>query len=177
MAEDSRLFRGTGVTSEEAISSVVYVKGAWVLHTLRHYLDDDPLWWRVLREFQKRHRYGNASTEDFRTVLEDLTDMPWATFFDEWFYGTGYPTLSGTVTPGERSIAIEIDNPVRHDTPFHVPLDLRWNEGDEKIARRVTLQPGENVIRLLCEEAPSHVRISGLDRVLGRHDVSVVKSE
>jgi aminopeptidase N len=174
IAEDSRLFRGTGVTSEQAISSVVYVKGAWLLHMLRHYLDDDPVWWRVLRQFQARYRYGNADTEDFRAVLEELTDRSWVTFFDEWFYGSGYPTLRGTVRPDERSIAIEIDNPVRHDTPFHVPLDLGWYENGAWLERRLPLQPGANSIRVRCEAPPTKVEVLGLQRVLGRHEVTVV---
>lgn len=67
------LYRGRGRDAGQAYSPVLYGKGGLVLNTLRHYVDDDAAWWEALREFQRRFRYGCATTEDFRAVVEEET--------------------------------------------------------------------------------------------------------
>lgn len=173
VAEDSRLFRGRGKSSEEAYGSVLYVKGAWVLNTLRHYVADDELWWRALREFNLRHRYGTVDTEDFRAVLEELSGKSFARFFDEWVYGVGFPCLAGTVRAEGDTIAVEIENPVRHESPFHVPLDLAWSEGDARRTARVWVEPGRSSLVVPCGAPPRGIEVVDLHRVLGKHNVVV----
>ncbi len=172
IAEDSRLYRGAGASSEDAYGAVIYAKGAWLLHTLRHYLDDDVLWWRVLREFNLRHRYGNADTEDFRALLEEVSGENWERFFDEWFYGAGYPTLTGEVRAEGNAVIVAVENPVRHDTPFHVPLDVVWYEGEFAVEQRVHLEPGTNTIRIPCAKPPEELAVIYLERLLGEHSVT-----
>jgi len=177
VSSESRLYRGEGSNSEEAYGSVLYVKGAWVLNTLRYCLNDDAVWWRTLREFQRRFRYCNADTEDFRDVLEKLSGRSWDAFFDEWFYGVGYPTLTGTVRLAKDRVEVEVDNPVRNDTPFHVPLELSWVQGGQRVIRRVDLDPGRNSLCLPADASAHELAVVHLDRILGRHDVRVVSGE
>lgn len=176
IADDSRLFRGRDVDADKAYGSVIYLKGAWVLNTLRHYLDDDEIWFACLREFNLAHRNGNVLTEDFQRVLERLSERNWQQFFDEWFYGIGYPTLKGSISSLGRTIMVDVDNPIRHGTPFHVPLDVSWEESGIRMKKRVPLEPGPNAIRIGCAAPPSHIRIEHLERVLGKHEVVVIKS-
>ncbi len=173
VSADSRLYRGREITCEEAYGAVVYVKGAWILQTLRHYVDDDEAWWRTLREFNLRHRYGNASTEDFRAVLEEVTRENWERFFDEWFYGVGYPELSGEAYADGNSVVLTVENAVRRDTPFHVPIDLAWSEGEKSVRHRVSIQPGSNTFRIPCAVEPRSVQVLHLDRILGKHAIAV----
>jgi len=152
---------------------VLHVKGAWVLHMLRHYLDDDQVWWGVLRRFQRDFRYGTASTADFQRVLEAETGDDWSCFFDEWVYGQGYPRLEGVIRVHADSLEIDVQNSESQERCFHVPLDLEWLEDGERKTRRVSLTPGENRIVLPVGSRPSEVRVLHLARLLGRHSVSV----
>lgn len=170
----SRLFRGEDVDSNAAYSGVIYGKGACVLNTLRHYVDDDATWWLCLRDFNLAYRYGNASTEDFQAVLERVTGKPWKRFFDEWCYGAGYPKITGTVEVSTSGLAIAVENEGTSDTGFHVPLDLAWKEGERSERRRVWLDPASNRLEIPCSSKPSDVEVLHLDRVLGRHDVRVI---
>jgi len=167
------LYRGDEVDSGQAYTSLIYYKGASVLETLRHYLDDDEVWWRTLRNFNLAFRYKNAVTEDFRALLEAESGRAWETFFEEWFYGSGYPELRGRVKVGARKIRIDVENEGSDGTDFHVPLDLLWTENGERVSRRVMLDPGRNRVTVECGSKPSDVQIHGLERVLGRHDVTV----
>jgi len=173
IAKTSRLSRPGQLNAREAFSRVLHVKGAWVLHMLRHYLDDDQVWWGVLSRFQRDFRYGTASTADFQRVLEAETGDDWSCFFDEWVYGQGYPRLEGVIRVHADSLEIDVQNSESQERCFHVPLDLEWLEDGERKTRRVSLTPGENRIVLPVGSRPSEVRVLHLARLLGRHSVSV----
>jgi aminopeptidase N len=166
------LYRGSGKSAKQAFSGAVYSKGGCVLHTLRHYLDDDQTWWRVLQEFQARYRYRNATTEGFRAVLEELSGRDWQEFFDEWVYGVGYPRLAGRVRGAADGVQLEIENP-SDPTPFHVPLDLAWLEGSEPVAKRIWLAPGTNRLELATPAPPAKLAVRHLERLLGKHALEV----
>jgi aminopeptidase N len=175
IGKTSRLSRPGSLSAREAFSRVLHFKGAWVLHTLRHYVDDDEVWWGVLRRFQREYRHATATTADLRRVLEAETGDDWSCFFDEWVYGQGYPRLDGVVHVHAKSIEIDVENSTAQERCFHVPLDLEWLEDGERVTHRVSLLPGENRIALPLSSRPTEVRVLNLPRLLGRHSVAVSK--
>src|SRR5690606_35016695 len=44
--------------------SDVYVKAAWVLHTLRAQLDNDPLFFDIIKTFATRYKYKIVTSKD-----------------------------------------------------------------------------------------------------------------
>jgi len=72
--------------------SLVYSKGATVLHMLRHVLGDS-VFFRSLKAYANdpRYRFGTATTEDFKEVCETVSGTQLDYFFDEWIYGERYP--------------------------------------------------------------------------------------
>ncbi|MFT7668096.1 MAG: aminopeptidase N [Planctomycetota bacterium] len=164
------LYRGDSPTSGEAYNGLIYSKGACVLNTLRHYLDDDELWWKSVREFNMSSRYGNSTTEDFITVLDKNTGKPWKQFFDEWFYGEGTPRLTGSLRSSEKAIEIHIDNA---NGTFHVPIDIAWSSEGQEHNQRLWLDPGESSKSIAVTGTVSELRIEHLDRLLGKHEVTV----
>lgn len=75
-------------------SRLTYNKGSAVLHMIRFELNDDSVFFRVLKKYLQQYAYGNATALDFKQVLETESGMNFTTFFNQWFYGEGYPTLS-----------------------------------------------------------------------------------
>jgi aminopeptidase N len=73
-----------------------YRKGALLLHMLRHELGDDELFFSVLQSFMKKYSGSVASAEDFKEVVNELSQRDFTVFFDQWFYGEGYPILMFT---------------------------------------------------------------------------------
>ena len=169
----SRLYRGADVNSGEAYAGIIYSKGATVLHTLRHFVDDDEAWWTTLRQFNQEYRYGNASTEDFQAVLERNTGREWEVFMEEWVYGEGVPRTRGSVSVGEGGIQIELTNEGTGSNGFHLPLDLAWREGESERSERVWVAPGEFAHTLAVEGEVSELRLVHLDRMLGVHRIEV----
>jgi len=167
------LQRGKGVDSGQAYDEICYYKGAWVLHTLRHVLDDDAAWWRTLRAFNMEFRYRNATTRDFRAVLERESQRSFEQFFAEWFYGRGVPRLRGAVRVEGQKLRVIVANEGSDGTGFHVPLDVAWTESGKRMQRRVELAPGENDLTIECGAIPTDVGLLNLQRVLCSHEISM----
>ncbi|ALJ00368.1 M1 family aminopeptidase [Rufibacter tibetensis] len=72
-------------------SALSYDKGALVLHMLRRALQNDALFFRILRTYREEYKYKVATTRDFQRVVEQVSGKPFQYFFDQWVYGEGYP--------------------------------------------------------------------------------------
>jgi hypothetical protein len=70
--------------------SIVYDKGGWVLHMLRHIVGDE-LFFQSLVNYRNQYMWSTATTEQFRDVVETTTGMDLHWFFQEWIYGTYRP--------------------------------------------------------------------------------------
>jgi aminopeptidase N len=70
-----------------------YKKGAILLHMIRFILDDDELFFEVLRSYLDRYKNGLATGADFQEVLEEVSGEDFSCFFEQWYYGEGYPVF------------------------------------------------------------------------------------
>ena len=68
-----------------------YDKGAAIIHSLRHEIQDDDLFFDCLGQYQTQYGDSTATGEDFKNVVEDVTGKDWDYYFDQWYYGEGYP--------------------------------------------------------------------------------------
>ncbi|HLH20291.1 MAG TPA: M1 family metallopeptidase [Bryobacteraceae bacterium] len=75
-------------------NAIVYQKGGWVLHLLRGQIGTEKFW-QGIREYYRRYRDGNASTADFRHVMEEVSGADLGWFFAQWVYRAGTPVLEG----------------------------------------------------------------------------------
>lgn len=66
-------------------SSLVYDKGAWVLHMLRKEVGDD-YFFKILRNYYARYKYKNASTKDFQKISEEISGKSLGGFFNQWIF-------------------------------------------------------------------------------------------
>lgn len=71
-----------------------YDKGASIIHMIRFELQDDDLFFEVLDEFQTQFADSTATGDDFKAVVESVSGMDFTDFFNQWYYGEGYPTYS-----------------------------------------------------------------------------------
>jgi aminopeptidase N len=76
---------------------LTYMKGAYVMEMLRMMMEDprspepDTQFILMMRDFISTYAGKNASTEDFRRIVEKHMGQPMDWFFDEWVYGTEIP--------------------------------------------------------------------------------------
>ncbi|MBI9033474.1 MAG: T9SS type A sorting domain-containing protein [Bacteroidales bacterium] len=74
-------------------SRLSYNKGPAIIHMLRYELQDDDLFFNVIETFQNQFGKNVATGEDLKDVAEDLSGMDLNFFFDQWYYGEGYPSF------------------------------------------------------------------------------------
>ena len=69
-----------------------YQKGGWVLHMLRTELGEE-MFRKCVRTYLERHALSSVVTEDFRSVIEELTGRSYDRFFDQWIYHGRHPDV------------------------------------------------------------------------------------
>jgi aminopeptidase N len=89
-------------------NQIVYQKGGWVLHVLRGQVGTEKFW-AGIREYYRRFRDGNASTADFRNVMEEVSGSDLGWFFRQWIYRAGTPVVNGTWHYDGAAKRIELD--------------------------------------------------------------------
>lgn len=70
-----------------------YNKGAWVLHTLRHVIADDELWFGLLRDFYEKYALQQIETEDFIRFVNQRTGEDYSAFFEQYLWHPAIPVL------------------------------------------------------------------------------------
>ena len=70
-----------------------YNKGAWVLHTLRNMIDNDDLWFSILKNFAIDNAKGHVSTETFLNYIIRATGKNYQLVFYQYFYDHRPPTF------------------------------------------------------------------------------------
>ncbi|NCI47177.1 M1 family aminopeptidase [Sediminibacterium soli] len=77
---------------EDMFDVVSYQKGGRILHMLRKFVGDDAFF-KSLNEYLTTNKFGNGSGVKLRLAFEKVTgkDLNW--FFDQWYFGSGHPSL------------------------------------------------------------------------------------
>ena len=116
-----------------------YKKGAILVHMIRNIINNDSLFFNILREFQTRYNKSTATAMQFKNVLEGISGLNFTDFFDQWFYGEGYPEFYFTWSQTETTLTISsVENTTSAATPlFKMPLEFK-----------LTTASGDKIIRL-----------------------------
>ena len=76
-----------------ALNGDTYMKGAWIMHTLRSAINNDSIWFKILKEFMIENARGHVSTEDFFSKVKEKTDVDYSYFSEQYFYTANQPEL------------------------------------------------------------------------------------
>ncbi|MCP5049741.1 MAG: M1 family metallopeptidase [bacterium] len=120
----------------------VYHKGPLVLHMIRVMMrnasGNDQLFCSILRDFLRNHRGKDASTQDFRRIIETRTKQDWSWFFNQWVHGTSIPTYTwsyrnskGPNGSGKYEVTVTVkQSNVPSGFKMGVPLQVKFGKGD-----------------------------------------------
>ena len=116
-----------------------YQKGAWVLHMLRRKLGDS-LFWNGIRLYYKTYSGSNASTEDLKTIFENVSHQNLEKFFKQWLYEPGQPMLNVAwkYDKTNKSLSIKIEQTQKYI--FEFPLQLNFSDGKKMIAKEIDVK-------------------------------------
>ncbi|AXY77490.1 M1 family peptidase [Paraflavitalea soli] len=102
-----------------------YQKGGWVLHMLRNQLGDS-IFWKGIRSYYAAYSGKNASTDDLRKRMEEVSGQHLRQFFLQWLYTAGHPVLDITWLYDKDKKGVSLTINQQQDIPFEFQLELSF---------------------------------------------------
>jgi len=133
--EGSVFVRDTSMVETIFNGRLVYSKGAYILHMLRGVLGDNDFF-TGMRSYYNDPEIANgfARTHQFVKHMETAGDTSLTEFFDDWFYGEGYPLYSAEFAPVEEGrLKITLSQTTSHNSVgfFEMPVPVRVYNADK----------------------------------------------
>lgn len=122
-------------------SRLTYDKGSALIHMLRYTINNDSTFFNAIRGFQNTYKFNVASVIDFKNYIQTYTGINLTQFFNQWFYGQGYPTFD--VKWNQTGGNFILQSIQTQSMPSSVPLFI--TDMDYRVSR--TAKP-DTVIRL-----------------------------
>jgi aminopeptidase N len=145
----------------KVLNGLVYQKGGWTLHMLRGLIGDENFRTGI-REYYRRYRDGNASTDDFRRVMElnSGTDLSW--FFQQWLRRAGSPVVEGDwrYEPEAKRVVVELAQ-TQAGEAYRLPLEIGVTvDGAPRMKiEKVEMTQRRQRFEILTDKEPSSVAL------------------
>lgn len=132
-----------------------YKKGAMIIHMLRSVINNDDLFFEVIRTFQTRYAFSNASGEDFKKIVEEKTQIDFDTFFQQWFYGEGFPTINISWEQEADSVILYFEQTTSAPviTPFfNFSMDFKFEYLGGDTTHKILIDQNSQVVKIPCTQ-------------------------
>jgi aminopeptidase N len=139
------------------LNGLVYQKGGWTLHMLRG-LIGDAAFWTGIRAYYSRYREKNASSDEFRAVMEEASGKPLEGFFRQWLHRAGVPKLSGSwrYDGATRQLSVTLAQDQAGEL-YRLPLQVGIREGTATRIEKLELTARQETFRLPAQREPADV--------------------
>lgn len=130
------------------LNQIVYQKGGWTLHMLRGIVGTDTFW-TAIRDYYARYRNQNASTDEFRHVMEAASGKDLGWFFSQWLNRSGVPQLTGTwrYDAAAKQLVVELQQ-TQPGEPYRLPVDIGITQPNAAVVRVQTIEMREAKTRV-----------------------------
>ncbi|EAU34382.1 aminopeptidase 2 [Aspergillus terreus NIH2624] len=120
----------------QIFDAISYSKGSSVLRMISKYLGED-VFLQGVRNYIKKHAYGNTQTGDLWAALADASGKPVEKVMDIWTKNVGFPVVTVSENPSSSSITLKQNRflrtgdvrPEEDTTLYPVMLGLRTKQG------------------------------------------------
>lgn len=115
-------------------NALTYQKGGLIIHQLRHQIGDEAFFAAIkslLTDAETANSFSSAS--QIRTLFENAADTNLSTYFDNWYYGQGYPiyTINWIQEP-DGVVSVTIKQTTTHSSvtffPMRIPILFKGND-------------------------------------------------
>jgi aminopeptidase N len=144
---------------DRVLNTFVYQKGGWVLHMLRREISADHFW-TAIREYYRRYRDRNASTDDLRQVMERVSGRDLKTFFVQWLNRGGNPRVEAawTYNASEKTLALTLEQ-THAGEPYVLTVDVDVTTPAGTRRETLRLEGASTTTTMHVDAEPSAVRI------------------
>ncbi|MCP4884729.1 MAG: M1 family metallopeptidase, partial [Flavobacteriales bacterium] len=134
-----------------------YQKGGWLLSMLRHRLGDE-VFWQGIRMYYKTYKDGNTMSEDFQTVMEQVSGQDLEEFFEQWLYVKGYPELKWNWKYSKGKLTISLKQEQKHRL-FKFPVEFGILVEGEMQIESFYVDKRSNTFKLDMDQQPDNILI------------------
>jgi aminopeptidase N len=156
-------------------SALSYKKGAALLHMLRNEIGNDLLFFGSLRQYLTEFADSTATGLDFLDVVNRHTGEEFRWFFDQWYFGKGYPVVNSTFSrkPGYIKLTLsqfpsDLSNPF-----FRMRVKVRVDYGSHFADTVLNWTGNGQIFNIPSETPPSAVIVDPDMDILMSRSVSV----
>jgi aminopeptidase N len=143
------------------LNGLIYQKGGWSLHMLRRQVGTDAFW-AGIRDYYKRYRDSNASTDDFRRIMEENSAQDLSWFFRQWLKRAGSPELQGSWQYRNEDKRIEIElAQIQPGEPYRLPLEIGISTEGSSQSRteNIEMTQQKQHFEIAADKAPASVAL------------------
>ncbi|HEX3008916.1 MAG TPA: M1 family metallopeptidase, partial [Bacteroidales bacterium] len=101
------LVQNRGVNENTFASNDVYNKGAMILNNLRCIINDDSLFFRIIKDFAVKNREKVVTSDDFVRLVNEYTTKDFTPFFDKFLKESSLPVLSYSFVKSNSNIELK----------------------------------------------------------------------
>ncbi len=127
--------------------NLTYCKGSLLLHMIRYIIQDDDVFFTVLQNYIEEFGNGTSVLEDFKNTLEEVSAIDFTNFFDQWYYGEGYPILDIDWEQNSDTLHIYSTESTSCDTTQFFRLTLDY---------QIVFENGDTIVRMLQDDPFEH---------------------
>lgn len=150
---------------------LTYNKGAAIVHTLRFEFQDDAKFFQALQMFQQAFKDSVATAEDFKVIAEQVSGKNLTDFFNQWYYGQGYPTFNVDCSKVGDSLVLSVNHSA--SMPGATPLfkglyEFRIVTGTTDTLVKVNVTANNQQFKFKSPRVPTNVVVDPNNWVLNR---------
>lgn len=159
-------------------SDLTYNKGAFLLHMLRYEINNDSIFYNSLKNYRLLYSGSSATGLQFKAAVEQFTGLDFTDFFDQWYFGQGYPTYDIRYNQGGGNVYLAVDQSVTASgiTPLfkgHLDVKLTFSDRPDTTLRMYISQnyeifniPGISGSNMMVEVDPENWILNGEGTVI-----------
>lgn len=150
---------------EDLFDAVSYNKGGRILHMLRNYVGDSAFF-KSLKEYLTLYKFKPAEAQQLRLAFEDVTgqDLNW--FWNQWYYGSGQPSLDINYDYNNGKARVIVDQVQTTGKIFKLPVAIDvYSQAANKKRYKVWLKNKSDTFYFASLQKPSLINVDA-DKVL-----------
>lgn len=147
---------------DDMFNTLVYQKGAKILHTLRNYVGDEAFF-EALTTYLNNFEFKSAEIADFRLILEDITgeDLNW--FFNQWFLSAGYPEIEILYEKSDSlksyQLILNQFDASSENKIYNLPIDVNIYFKNKVLKDRILFNTQSQTFNFEFDEMPVYIEV------------------
>jgi len=106
----------------------MYYKGALMLNTIRHVINDDAKWWKLILDYSNRFKHQIIEAKDVIDFFVSESGLNLQPIFQQYLYGPNLPVLEIKTT--KKGFYYSWKTETKH---FEMPIEIRLNEQEIRL--------------------------------------------